>query len=460
MKLFILMLAIVSCLSAQDQNSSKTNIAILNLDAIEISAQEAQILTKKLSSELVKQGMYTVLDRGEMEAILQEQGFQQTGCTSSECAVEVGQLLGVQKMIAGSVGKLGTIYYVEVRMIDVTSSKIDKTVDHNQEGTIEKVLTVSMPYIAATLSNKQVVEPAKAKEDSTLFVETQSQKVVVDTVVPVAIEKPKELTLFSHHNRGTIIMDGKVLGKDKIVITADNTDVILQEKKWFYTSKPDTVNLAKKKGNTAGVGGNAKEAILSAGYFSARNGESILPAVRLSAGVIRQSANSHELALIFGGLDGIGMFTDTPSATYDEKTGIVVVGGFYEWCYDIELGQVLKIGAGVGTGYMLVREQTLRTIAMPITLPHVTQTVEVPVLNDITYVSFGGPKVRTAIGYKKIFLESMVTFNMGIQNISSQRANLVASEWINLDKNPLENYGNGVSFKVMPMLSLNLLLTL
>ena len=42
-----------------------------------------------------------------MEDILKEQGFQQTGCTSDECVVEVGKIIGVQQMVGGSISKVG-----------------------------------------------------------------------------------------------------------------------------------------------------------------------------------------------------------------------------------------------------------------------------------------------------------------------------------------------------------------
>ena len=38
-----------------------------------------------------------------MEQILVEQGFQQSGCTTNECMVEVGKLIGVEKIVSGSI---------------------------------------------------------------------------------------------------------------------------------------------------------------------------------------------------------------------------------------------------------------------------------------------------------------------------------------------------------------------
>jgi len=82
-------------LTAQPKNT----IAVLSLDAHGISGSEADVLATRLRSLLVNLAKYDVVDRSRMEDILKEQGFQQTGCTSNECVVEAGKLLGVQKML-------------------------------------------------------------------------------------------------------------------------------------------------------------------------------------------------------------------------------------------------------------------------------------------------------------------------------------------------------------------------
>jgi len=65
-------------------------------------------------------GGRVVLERKQMLNMLKEQCFQQTGCTSNECAIEAGQLIGVSHIIAGSIGKVGRTYLVTARLIDVS----------------------------------------------------------------------------------------------------------------------------------------------------------------------------------------------------------------------------------------------------------------------------------------------------------------------------------------------------
>ena len=79
-------------------------IAVLDFDGDGVSQSETRTLTNRLRDEMIKTGEYIVLERGEMDEVLKKQGFQQTGCVTSECAVVVGNMLGVQQMIGGSIG--------------------------------------------------------------------------------------------------------------------------------------------------------------------------------------------------------------------------------------------------------------------------------------------------------------------------------------------------------------------
>jgi len=102
----------------------KVNVAIADLSGQNVSAGDAAVVSDMLRNELVKTQTVNVLERSNMERLLAEQGFQQTGCTSSECAVKLGKMLNVQMMVVGSFGHLLTTYYVNVRVVDVQTGTV------------------------------------------------------------------------------------------------------------------------------------------------------------------------------------------------------------------------------------------------------------------------------------------------------------------------------------------------
>jgi TolB-like protein len=136
----------------------KPTLAVLELDAINIKKSDAAALTEKLRYEMFGSGTYVLLERAEMESILKEQGFQQSGCVSSACAVQAGQLLGVKYMLTGSVSLVGSVFMVSLRILDVSTSEIVKNVETQRNGGMEDVLTTGIHNAVAQLCGSSSAE--------------------------------------------------------------------------------------------------------------------------------------------------------------------------------------------------------------------------------------------------------------------------------------------------------------
>jgi len=140
----------------QQPPPAKFHIAILNLEGRGISESEAATLSDQLRGQLVNLNAFIVLDRGKMEDILKEQGFQQSGCTVTECAVRVGRVLNVQKIVAGSIGKT---YAINISMIDVESSRIERSFNRNYQGEIDGLLEI-LQDIAREMAGRKLYKLA------------------------------------------------------------------------------------------------------------------------------------------------------------------------------------------------------------------------------------------------------------------------------------------------------------
>jgi TolB-like protein len=105
----------------------------------------------RLRTELVGTGQLTIIERGKMEEVLEEQSFQQTGCVSSECAVEVGKLLGVEQIVTGNISKVGTLFSVTARVVSVQSGEIVRSTIYDHSGDIGGLLTQGMKKVAEEL---------------------------------------------------------------------------------------------------------------------------------------------------------------------------------------------------------------------------------------------------------------------------------------------------------------------
>ena len=149
-------------------------IAVLDFDGDGVSQSETRTLTNRLRDEMFNTGIYIVLERGKMDEVLKEQGFQQTGCVTSECAVEVGNMLGVQQMIGGSIGKVGNIYTVSARIIDVQTGEVLKSANYDHIGDIGQLLITGMKDVVNQLITGRKVKRSviQTKGKGTLYIQS------------------------------------------------------------------------------------------------------------------------------------------------------------------------------------------------------------------------------------------------------------------------------------------------
>ena len=110
-------------INASEQN--KINVAVSDFAGKNVSASDASIVADFIRTELVKAGKYNVVDKSNMDKILAEASFQQSGCTESDCAVQLGKILNVKKIIVGTLSKLEGIYYITTNFVDVQTGKIE-----------------------------------------------------------------------------------------------------------------------------------------------------------------------------------------------------------------------------------------------------------------------------------------------------------------------------------------------
>ncbi len=108
----------------------KWYIAVLDFESAEgMGRKTAELLSEIVRTYLTDQPYFIVVDRSNMNLILKEQGFQLSDCTGSECSVRVGRLLGVEKMVIGSLGRLGEAFIVTLQVIDVETARIETAVE-------------------------------------------------------------------------------------------------------------------------------------------------------------------------------------------------------------------------------------------------------------------------------------------------------------------------------------------
>lgn len=177
--------SILLCSSSWAQEIKLPNVAVMPFSGDKtVTPEQLSFISSKFTGELILTGAFSVLDRGKMDYILKEQGFQQSGaCNSSDCQVQMGQLLGVDNLVTGSLVRFGSTYALHIEYINVSSGRIEKTVDTEQKGDLEDTYKFLCYTAANQLSEVSTVSSAEGKG---------KKRVVPADAIP-SLERPMSL---------------------------------------------------------------------------------------------------------------------------------------------------------------------------------------------------------------------------------------------------------------------------
>jgi len=152
--IFLWLLLMLVGMGTAHAADKKIFLAISPLQAKKVDPEEVDLISDALSGELQNTGAFRVMERSQMDRILKEQGLQTSGiCEGNECAVEVGKVLGIDRIVVGSVGRIGSMFIINVRMVDVSSGEIVASVRRNQDSELKYVLTSLVPEVAKALAS-------------------------------------------------------------------------------------------------------------------------------------------------------------------------------------------------------------------------------------------------------------------------------------------------------------------
>jgi hypothetical protein len=148
--------------SAFAQEKKEYNIAVLDLDANGVSPAEAKSLSNNMRVQIIRvinskefkkktPVVYTIVERSQMDKIFDEFNIQNTGCTDVSCAIELGKILNVERIIIGSAGLVGATYTINVSIVDVETAKVLKVADYQFRGESDNLLNSGIPDVVNQL---------------------------------------------------------------------------------------------------------------------------------------------------------------------------------------------------------------------------------------------------------------------------------------------------------------------
>ncbi len=150
---FLVIFMVDTLLYAQN----KTRIAVLSFEAKNVNQETAEAVADILSTELFNTNRFDVIERQAINKILEEQKLQMTGITDMSQAAEIGKVLNVEKILIGSVSRLGQTYIINTRLVGVETGALELAENIKSQGG-EDGLPTAIAQLVSKISQKITVE--------------------------------------------------------------------------------------------------------------------------------------------------------------------------------------------------------------------------------------------------------------------------------------------------------------
>jgi len=121
---------------AQGRQNEKITIAVMHIQANNCSEALAMAVKDILSHKLFESGTFILLERNHVNTILQKHPQSITGRTDPQGMAEIGKILSVQKVVTGSVTRMGKLR-IDLRFIDTEKGTIDLSLSRKSSSTAD-----------------------------------------------------------------------------------------------------------------------------------------------------------------------------------------------------------------------------------------------------------------------------------------------------------------------------------
>jgi len=107
-------------------NGVRPNLAVFTFDEITPQRPEQGLgasLAEMLTTALINSGSYRLIERKQLQKVLEEQALGQSGALDAETAVVVGKIMNIDAIVVGSISALANAVEADARILNVETGE-------------------------------------------------------------------------------------------------------------------------------------------------------------------------------------------------------------------------------------------------------------------------------------------------------------------------------------------------
>jgi hypothetical protein len=139
----LLIAAFAAPLGSRAAEARKIRIAVLDIRALATDAQKAELLSEIALTEAASMANgFEVIGKSDINAVIGfEKQKQVMGCgDDSTCLAEIGGALGVDYILVGSLGAMGALFRLDLKLVDAKKARVKARVGVTVEGNESKLV--------------------------------------------------------------------------------------------------------------------------------------------------------------------------------------------------------------------------------------------------------------------------------------------------------------------------------
>ena len=164
--LFLVFLLSLNIYSSEKKAPHKIKISLMDLKAESgIDPGVVSLLYELVLTEFQTYSNLSVISKADISSMVQfETEKELAGCTDSSCMAEIGGALGVDKIVMGSIGKLGSSYVVTLKLINIKKATVENRVTETIPANEDKLIPL-MKFLANKLLEQYSEYKVKKNEE-------------------------------------------------------------------------------------------------------------------------------------------------------------------------------------------------------------------------------------------------------------------------------------------------------
>lgn len=146
---------------------ARPHLAVFTFDEISSPQPEPGLgaaLAEMLSTALINAGHYRLIERKQLQKILEEQALSQSGALDSETAVVVGKIMSIDAIVVGSISALANAVEADARILNVETGEAIAAA--HSRGASANELRQMAEALAKEISQRAAMVPVRVMADT------------------------------------------------------------------------------------------------------------------------------------------------------------------------------------------------------------------------------------------------------------------------------------------------------